>query len=507
MANLFQKIKQWFPEWKKEAPFALPLGTSSTDGGGLQNIVIKEIQQGAISPNVTYRFIDLTDAPNSYAGQTGKFPKVNAGETGLEFGTAGGGGSVGGLYGINVLNMVGNVTLTPNVDKIYQHLNPNGASRTITLATVGTTAGDRFIIKNTNPYTSSTRSLTVKQASTTLDVMYPDTIKNFIFNGTNWVGENIGTGTDQYYGGISIGNTTSARCGGAGYSGGVAIGYNALATSAFTAGVAIGYFASASGGGDNIAVGNQSKAYTQSVALGDAADASYSSVASQAIAIGNTATARSQYAIAMGYLAIAQGVGGIAIGKSTNNQAAYGVSIGFSVANSASTYGVAIGNVANNTGICSVALGASAKTLRACEISKAIDDGSTASSGVNVSIAGWKKQTTNDTPVEMFLGGISNSRFTIQVSSVLLFTLLITARDNVANEVAGYQIQGLIKRDAANNTILSWSATTVLYEDDAAWTVTATADDTNESLKLTVTGDTANPTNWVARLDGVETRF
>lgn len=38
-------------------------------------------------------FIDLSDAPHSYAGQTGKVVKVNAGETAVEFGTGGGGGS------------------------------------------------------------------------------------------------------------------------------------------------------------------------------------------------------------------------------------------------------------------------------------------------------------------------------------------------------------------------------------------------------------------------------
>ena len=37
-------------------------------------------------------FLWLTDTPSSYTGQTGKFPKVNAGETALEFVTLAGGG-------------------------------------------------------------------------------------------------------------------------------------------------------------------------------------------------------------------------------------------------------------------------------------------------------------------------------------------------------------------------------------------------------------------------------
>lgn len=43
------------------------------------------------SPGVN-EFIDLKDAPNSYAGQASKVVKVNVSETAVEFGTGGGGG-------------------------------------------------------------------------------------------------------------------------------------------------------------------------------------------------------------------------------------------------------------------------------------------------------------------------------------------------------------------------------------------------------------------------------
>lgn len=45
-------------------------------------------------------FLELTDTPSTYSGQAGKYPKVNAGETGLEFDTvAGGGGTWGSITG------------------------------------------------------------------------------------------------------------------------------------------------------------------------------------------------------------------------------------------------------------------------------------------------------------------------------------------------------------------------------------------------------------------------
>lgn len=49
----------------------------------------------SVGTGITYEigsFLLLTDTPTSYAGQTGKFPKVNAGETGLEFAAIAGGG-------------------------------------------------------------------------------------------------------------------------------------------------------------------------------------------------------------------------------------------------------------------------------------------------------------------------------------------------------------------------------------------------------------------------------
>lgn len=53
---------------------------------------------------------------------------------------------VGGLYGLNVQTLGADKTLTPGTDEIYQYLDEGGANRIITLATVGATAGDRFVI-------------------------------------------------------------------------------------------------------------------------------------------------------------------------------------------------------------------------------------------------------------------------------------------------------------------------------------------------------------------------
>ena len=45
------------------------------------------------------------------------------------------------------------------------------------------------------------------------------------------------------------------------------------------------------------------------------------------------------------------------------------------------------------------------------------------------------------------------------------------------------------------------------HEDDVGWACTVTADDANEALIITVTGDGVNITQWAAVMNGVETHF
>jgi len=209
---------------------------------------------------------------------------------------------------------------------------------------------------------------------------------------------------------------------------------------------------------------------------------------------------------------------GVAVGKSASGYN-YGVAVGETA--QGYTYGVAIGNYADgvNYGVAlgynadtnqkkgAVALGYYAETEREAEIAHNINGADTDQEN-NITIGGWEGSTANATPAEIFCGGESNKRFTVRASSVLVFTMLITARDNVAGHGAAYKVEGAIKRDAAGNTAMLAAATvTVIHEDDASWDVAVTADDTNEALIITVTGDDTNITQWAARLDGVETHF
>lgn len=344
-----------------------------------------------------------------------------------------GGGSVGGLYGINVETLVGDKTLTSGTDEIYQYLNMGGANRIVTLDTGSVSTGDRFVIRMDDAR-DSTMQLIIKQGATILDYVYAANIKGFIFDGTNWVASVVGTGgASEQRENTALGYYSIAR----GY--GTAIG--ALANGAHS-GTAIGR--NANGYNYGAAVGMSSYAQTFSAAIGFSAKAQNYSTA-----LGAYAYSRNKY------------------------------------------YSNAIGYYA--------------KTTRYGETAISIDGSSTQKNNIN--IIGFRGSTTDDTPSEIFCGGVANQRCTVRASSAMSFNIIVTARDNTANEVAKYSFDGLIKRDGAGNTVLSYLTTNVDYEDDATWDCAVTADDVNEALIITVTGDADNTVQWAARLDGVETHF
>ena len=177
---------------------------------------------------------------------------------------------VGGKYGINVETLTGDKTLTVGTDEIYQYFDENGANRIITLSTTGASAGDRFVIRHNGQY-QDTHYLEVKQGATTLDKIYVSAIKEFIFNGTNWISGSTGTGEDD------------------GKRGNIIIGYGAYS---HTDGVAIGF--EADGHYDSVAIGWTALGHTSGVAIGNAARGS-----TQGVGIGNSAYGE-QYGVAVG---------------------------------------------------------------------------------------------------------------------------------------------------------------------------------------------------------------
>lgn len=108
--------------------------------------------------------------------------------------------------------------------------------------------------------------------------------------------------------------------------------------------------------------------------------------------------------------------------------------------------------------------------------------------------------TTNATITEIFID--ASDRAVIPASKTWAFHIQIAARQTAGTGTVGdsgiYDIKGGIKRDSSNNTVLVGAITkTVIAEDQAGWDVTANADDTNESLRVQVTGEVDKTIHWV----------
>ena len=219
------------------------------------------------------------------------------------------------------------------------------------------------------------------------------------------------------------------------------------------------------------------------VALGQSARAD-----SRGFALGGDTDAHG-WGVSVGYLALS---------------AILGVAIGFqSVGNN---YGLAFGAYANTQGLrYSIAFGYDSTCTRVGETTVSISGGAPLEG--NYVQGRFSIVTEDDTPVEMFPGNYTPNRFTIKVESALAFQIKVVAKDEVDNHVAMYTFEGLIKRDAVGNTVMSVCNKTVIHEDDAAWDCDVTANDVQEAILITVTGDDTNPTKWAAVLEGVEVIF
>ncbi|GAJ14770.1 unnamed protein product, partial [marine sediment metagenome] len=203
------------------------------------------------------------------------------------------------------------------------------------------------------------------------------------------------------------------------------------------------------------------------------------------IGIGEEANCREQ-GVAIGYHAQGNGCG-VGVGYLANgggNAVAVGANaVGY-------LRGVAIGYFANtNSQFYSQAYGYHSQTIRYGETSININ-GADNDQENNVVQGRWEGETADATPIEIFCAGQANQRFTIRPNSALAFRMTIVARDNVAGHAAMWTVvDGLIKRDGLGNTVMVTCTVTEVADESTDWAVTVTADDVNEALIITVTGD------------------
>jgi hypothetical protein len=109
-----------------------------------------------------------------------------------------------------------------------------------------------------------------------------------------------------------------------------------------------------------------------------------------------------------------------------------------------------------------------------------------------------RNSTSNATPTALFLDGAS-LRLTIASDTTWAFRIIVVARRTDAdNESAIYEFYGGIDNNAGTTALVGSVVATTPIEDTAAWAVAVTADNTNDALIITVTGEAAKTIRWVA---------
>jgi len=261
-----------------------------------------------------------------------------------------------------------------------------------------------------------------------------------------------------------------------GASAGIAIGRHALNTG--TEGVAIG-------SGSSPGIGANASAY-RPVAIGTASRAS----GDVSLSIGGGSTATQRGAVALGGISNASSGAGIAIGENV----------------SASAHCIAIGgnNATGDSADCSaqdaVALG---QHIKADDIGEfAFASGEFAvQSDAHRSWYVLRNQTTNATQTELFADASAGDISVGSDCSMSGFIRIVARRTDADGETAHYTIEWTIDNNAGTTALVGAISVVTVAEDTAAWSVTATADNSNDGINILVTGEASKTIRWVGAAD------
>jgi len=174
-------------------------------------------------------------------------------------------------------------------------------------------------------------------------------------------------------------------------------------------------------------------------------------------------------------------------------------------------------------GLDSVALGSGAETQSGANNSLAIGLQSLARTPYGVVQAGGRfasngdaqvgrytlrTHTINNIATEMFIDGTAGSiRLTLPDDATWTFRITVTGhRTDLGNGHAGYTAAGVIYRGSgAGTTSIQGSVNkVVLAESNPAWDINISADTTNGSLRILVTGENGKTIRWLALVETVE---
>tara|TARA_R110000822_G_scaffold62371_2_gene153839 strand:- start:1163 stop:4948 length:3786 start_codon:yes stop_codon:yes gene_type:complete len=428
----------------------------------------------------------------------------------------------------------------------------------------GASASDDLYIANpssaTNPVASGNNAVSIGSDSqaTAQDSLALGTSTRVLGQGSVAIG--IG---DASYGvlsgadySIAIGKQARIRAN-VDYS--IAIGYSTDVNN--TTSTAIGYNASAFGVG-SLGVGLDAYAgndYALALGKGSYAGNGYSSaIGANSSTQGSTTAANGAMALGGSYAsgtdsfaaAIATnsssygatGVNAVAIGKNAKASGNVSLAIGGQVALATATYSIAIGTYSRATGHSSIALstetsgyytdasGSKAVAIgNTCKASgdnsfslgtqsKSVEKGKYAYASGYFAAEGdaqggqfiLRSDTTDATAEAMTTNkstAAANNQIVAASDTCITFHGTITAMQNGAQAYGGWEIKGMLVNDGGTTSLALGNVSDMAANNASSWAVALSADNTNNALKIQVTGEASHNIRWVANVQTSEVTY
>jgi hypothetical protein len=214
-------------------------------------------------------------------------------------------------------------------------------------------------------------------------------------------------------------------------------------------------------------------------------------------ATGNYAEAEGRNTIASGSTSHAEGNGSIAGGGASHAEGQGTKAFG-GVSHTEGFETTAIGDYSH-------AGGWGSKSSKVGEWSRS-GNGPVATGFGQYGIVDYMKKNNSAALTEIFIGGVNSERLTINAGETIRYSLTIIAKNTSTGAAKEWKADGLIK-NVGGTTSMVGSQTNVSTWADASMasaSLGVSADNTNDSLLVEVTGIAATTINWYGRLDYVK---
>ena len=284
-------------------------------------------------------------------------------------------------------------------------------------------------------------------------------------------------------------------------AGSTSMGYGAVASGSFSSTFGVNGRAS---GSNAVAIGESYASGTKSFSAAiDNNGGGYGSTGAFGVSIGrlSKASGTSSSAAIGGLYSLASGSNSFVAGGENNTaSAAYATALGGST-------NYAIGESSYAFGV-----RAEAKQIGKHSYGGSFGfDGGSGGFGIGASQGGMMilgAATTDATPTVLRSNSNaagSTNQLVAFTDTCIMFSGTLVAMQNGAQDQGGWEIKGLLKNDGGTTTLVSSNIQT--FADGNGWTVALTADNTNNALAITCTGEASHNIRWVANIKTSEVTY